>query len=673
MTTPAHTATTVPNTTRPWRNRVVALGAALLLALVLGILAPGLMNGIDERTGAWAWRLAATIANTAAGEERRVVVVDINEESLARIGAWPWSRQRMAELLDKLAAAGAGPVAFDVVFPDTRPDDAILAASLKRHPAVLAQIFSLDSAVPAAGQLQGALAGIACSQPLSEATGFIGNAPQLQAAAGHITPRIAPDGAVRKLPALICQAGQAYPALGLATLIRAAEAQDGFRLTPQRGILDPAWRLVHPALPGAGVPIDGDGDIRLSYRLPRQAFISIPAADVLEGRAPAHLLRGALVLVGATAFGLGDVVPTPHGGAVGGVEVHAQFISALLDDRVPYQPNGAQTIGWLAALLGVGLCLLVAAGAYQLPGRTTTRQPLPAWALPLIALGYVGLLLATHVGLLLAYNLWFGWSGPASLVIFAGLSLAVVEHARSRFERERLYGNLAAYLPAPVAREIAFNEVSGAIEAERREISVLFADIRNFSAYCEGRPPDETAALLQAFFTTTARVIKAHGGVIEEFVGDAVMAIWNAPTPCADHPARAFAAANALHEECSHLFPEIPPPGLEPLAVGIGLEVGDALVGSFGPAERRTHAALGETVTVASRLTAMTGELAYPILIGEKATERLNRPDAQAANPGIISLGSFLLEGLRRPRQVYAVMAEQEKSAEVIPLRSQRA
>ncbi len=659
----------------PWRNRWLALAAALLAALALKGLAPGLFEGIDERSGEWAWRLAA---GAAGGEERRVVIVDIDEGSLARVGAWPWSRQRMAELLDKLSAAGAGPVAFDVVFPDARPGDAALAASLKRHPAVLAQIFSLDNVTPAAGQLQGAMAGVGCVPPVPEAAGFIGNTPALQAAAGHITPRIAPDGAVRKIPALVCRDGQAYPALGLATLMQATGARDGFGLFPGAGLLEPAWRLSHPVLPGAGIPLDRGGDIRLSYRLPRQAFISIPAADVLEGRAPVHLLRGAWVLVGATAFGLGDVVPTPHGGAVGGVEVHAQFISALLDDRLPYSPNGAGAIGLGLALLGGALCLLVAAGARRMPAPESGRRhpvQLPVWALPLAATLFTLLLLAVHVGLLLGRNLWLGWSWPAGFVLFAGMLLAAVEHARTRFERERLYGNLSAYLPAPVAREIAFNEVTGAIEAERREISVLFVDIRNFSAYCEGRPPDETAALLQAFFTTASRVIKAHGGVIEEYVGDAVMAIWNAPTPCPDHAVRAFAAGNALIEACGRLFPEIPPPGLEPLAVGVGLETGEALVGSFGPADRRTHAALGETVTVAARLTAMTGELAHPLLVGEKAAERLAAHAASPDLPHLVSLGSFLLEGLRRPRQIFGIGVDDARQAEpatVVPLMARR-
>jgi adenylate cyclase len=243
--------------------------------------------------------------------------------------------------------------------------------------------------------------------------------------------------------------------------------------------------------------------------------------------------------------------------------------------------------------------------------------------------------------------LWLGWAAPAVFTVVGGVLLAAAEYARARFERERLYGNLASYLPEPVAAEIAFREPTGIIDAQRQEVTVLFADIRNFSAYCEGRPPEEAAALLHAFFTTATRVVEAHAGLVEEFVGDAVLAIWNAPEPCPDHAAKALDAARELQNETAALFEQPPPAGLEPLALGIGIETGNALVGSFGPARRRTHTVLGETVTVAVRLQGLTVDLAQPIVVGEQAAKRLPKDV-------VIPLGSFLLEGLRTAREVYA-------------------
>lgn len=646
---------------------------AALCVLALNALAPGLLRNVEERAGDMLWRLGAASngerSNMAGNvyfapasapadeEERRLIVVDIDEASLAKLGPWPWPRERLAELSRRLAALGAGTQVYDVVLPEARSGDAALAAEFARHPhqVVLAQIFSLDPAVPAAaGQLQGALkAGApACGPPLPQAIGFIANTPALASvngiAAGHVTPRIAPDGAVRHLPALICFQGRVYPTLGLAALLKAAGADPAWTLAPGSGWLDPDWRLTHPALPGIAVPLDDNGDVRLSYRLPRRAFASVSAADVLSGQAPADLFRGAWVLIGATAFGIGDAVPTPHGGAVGGLEVHAQFISALLDGRLPHTPRAAPVLLFLLGLAGAAVLLLA------------TRAPhLPVLGLPLAGALLAGALFALVAYLLLGQHLWLGWAAPAAFYALAGVLLAAAEHARTRFQRERLYVNLASYLPAPVAAEIAFREPSGVIEAQRREVTVLFADIRNFSAYCEGRPPEEAAFMLHAFFTAAARIVEAHRGLVQEFTGDAVMAVWNGYNECPDHTARSLAAARELQLHASELFMQPPPPGLAPLALGVGIETGRALVGFFGPARRRTHAALGETVTIAARLQALTADLAEPILLGEGAAKHL-------AADAVKSLGSFLLEGLRRPHVVYAPASASGSARQVV-------
>ena len=633
----------------PWWLRVAAIVLAAACMFAVNALAPSLSRSVEERAGDMLWRLGVDFGvddgetALADGRERRFVVVDIDEASLAKLGPWPWPRTRLAELSRRIAALGAGTQVYDVAFPESRPGDSVLAAEFARHPVVLAQIFSLDPVSPAgAGRLQGALktGEPVCGAPLPQAVGFIGNTPALTSvegiAAGHVTPRIAVDGTVRHLPALVCYQGRAYPALGLAALVKSAGVEPAWKLSPGSGWFDADWRLTHRALPGISVPLDGNGDVRLSYQLPRRAFVSVSAADVLSGQAPAELFKGAWVLVGATAFGIGDAVPTPLGGAVGGVEVHAQFISALLDGRLPHTPRAAGVLLLLLGIAGAAGLLLVARSVRM-----------PVLGLPLAGVMLAALLFGFDAYLMLARHLWLGWASTAAFYVLAGVLLAAGEHARARFQRARLYDNLASYLPAPVAAEIAYRESSGSIDAQRREITVLFADIRNFSAYCEGRPPEEAAALLHAFFAIAARVVEAHGGLVEEFTGDAVMAVWNAPHDCPDHTARALAAGRELQTQAGQLFVQPPPPGLEPLALGIGIETGRALVGFFGPARRRTHAALGETVTVASRLQGLTADLAQPILLGEGAAAHL-------AAGEVTSLGSFLLEGLRRSHLVYA-------------------
>ena len=623
---------------KPWPARAFALGLALLVVLLVRGLFPGGLRAIDERSGDFLWRTFPSQT-----QERRVIVVDIDEASLAEIGPWPWPRERLANLSAKLAALGAGTQVFDIVLPDPRPGDELFAVEISRHPVVLSQIFVLgqEEAVTA-GKLQGALLSPACGNPLPQARGFIGNAPALIAGAGHISPRIDQDGAVRRLPALVCYDGQVYPALGLAALLKAAAAAPALTLAPGAGWLAPAYQLSHEALPGIVIPLDRNGDMRLSYGLARGSFISVPAADVLAGRAPAEFFRGAMVLVGATAFGISDAVPTPHGGAVGGAEVHAQFIAALLDGRLPFTPQGASAIQLLQAAFAACVLLLL----------TTRRSRLPAVSLPLAGLALAFFMFVAHGRALLASHLWLGWADPALFSLCAGLLLGVAEHARIRLERESLFRNLSSYLPAAVAADIAFREPSGVIDARRCDITVLYADLRNFSAYCEHLPAEDAAALLHAFFTLVDRVVHDHGGSVEEYAGDAVMAIWQA-TP--QEVTLALRAAAGILAQGSAILPA-PPPGLEALGIGIGIETGSALVGSFGPARRRRHTALGKTVTIATRLQSLTGELAEAIILGPAAAALL--PEA-----GLIPLGEFLLEGLHHPRNIFA-FHPQDKGAE---------
>lgn len=454
-------------------------------------------------------------------------------------------------------------------------------------------------------------------------------------------------------------------------------------LVLQRGAspLDAPWILSgrNQALPA--IPLDENGDIRIPWRLHPQSLISLSAADVLTDRIPAGLLNNAWVLVGSSAFGLHDAIATPFEGAGAGLQVHAQLITAMIDGQIPARPRVAPAYRLVMALLGVALLVIMA----------RERKRFPVYLVPVVTVVWGVILWGLHSLLQVKASLWLGWADPALFVGLSGLSMGILEHARSRVDRDRLYTHLSSYLPAPVAEALAQQSPSSAIRAGKRQVSVLFADIRNFSAYCEVRPPDEAAAVLHAFFSTATRVIEAHGGVIESFQGDAVFAVWNSEgksaQPSAEsmtfdfvadtfelesdqtsvnlhwglagnlrssrrrgkpsHAQLALDAAISLQQAIQGVLPDPAPAGLEPLALGIGVETGPAMSGSFGLASRRTHMVMGRTVTIASRLVAMTADLGHPILVGEGLA-------AQVGGIGLKSMGTFLLDGLRVPHHVYA-------------------
>lgn len=632
---------------RPWLARCVALVlAALLFAALLPWVAPGLRQ-LEEQSSDRVWRITASTQ-----PERRVVLVDIDDASLAEIGPWPWSRQTIAELTQKLDAQGVGLKLFDVVFPDERPGSAqlsrALAARSSESPSVLSQVFALrNESHLRSGELGGALPGIGCQAPAVPAQGYVANTPGLHALAGHITPTLDPDGAVRRMAALACMDERSYPALALAGVAALGGSGVPMRMQPGQGLWGPAWTIELPSLPGLKVGVDAQGQIRVPYGVARSAMVSVSAVDVLRGKVEPGLLNGAWVVVGASAFGLADVVPTALGGAVSGAEVHLQLLVGLLDAAVPFTPRAAPWLQGIYTALAVLGMLALAGGAPLQRRQRVLLLPLAAACAAVMAYGL-------HAWVLVAQGAFVGWTDAALAIVLAGALLAFGEQARSLAEKKRIYQNLASYVSAPVAQQIALSEPSGEIQARRCEVTVLSADLQNFSRYCEACEPEDAAQVLHQFFTTASAIVEAHGGMVEEMVGDSLLAVFNGERPCADHALAALAAARELWQRCTEQLPNTQGLGLEPLGLGVGLESGAVMIGSFGPAGRRVHTVLGQTVTIALRLRALTPDLAYPLLMGQGLAQRLGVQD-ESEHLAIKPLGSFLLQGLLRPGHVYTL------------------
>lgn len=615
---------------------------SVLIAALLNTLAASWFTALEERVGDWIWHSSAR-----QSEERRVIIVDIDERSLAEVGAWPWSRATQAKLIQALAGAGVREQIFDVVFADPQPDDAILAQAIQKHRPVLSQIFALDKNAPTSGKPAAPLDWTSCPSPFEQAQGYIANAGSVLASpspanplvVGHITPRVASDGVLRHVPAIVCWENRAYPALALATLMQATGEKN---LSIERGgWWEAPWMLTGSQQMVGKIPLDERGDLRIPWRLHPHSFISLSAADVLNGRMhqslPADILSGAWVLVGSSAFGLKDSIATPFSGVEAGVLAHAELMTALVDNNTPYTPRIAPYLEVLAALCGAAVLVLL------LKWR---RLRFPAPLLPLAALGWSGLLVLLHALLLVSTGVWIAWANAVIFTLLLGASMGILAHITSRWDRDRLYSHLSSYLPAPVAAALALQSPSGAIKARIEQVSVLFADIRNFSAYCETRPPEETAAVLHSFFSVATRIVEEQGGIIESFQGDAVFAVWNSGN-APNHSLHALQAAINLQVAMDDVLPDPAPAGLEPLSLGIGVETGPAMAGSFGPANRRTHMVMGRTVTIASRLVEMTADLAHPILVGEGLAGHIG-------GAGLESMGTFLLDGMRTPHHIYA-------------------
>ena len=639
-----------------WLYALASALAVALMAAVSAVWAPQLLHW-EERLASRTWALANQDAT-----ERRLVVVDIDEKSTQALGPWPWPRERVATLLSGLDAYGVNLKVVDVLFDGAQDaaQDQKLADALKAGaPTVIAQLFALSpDAQVKSGALTGALTGTlaATAKPavcgpgaastFTPAYGFMAPQPllaQSSVGVGHITPTLDTDGSIRRVPSLVCFEGKAYPSLAVAGLAAATGAQPVVRANKPGLFESSAPQTIDVG--GLQLPVDAQGQLRVSYQMPRAGFASVSAVDVLQGKVPQSLLKGAWVLLGSTAFGGGDAVPTPQGGAVGGVEVHAQLMSAALDGRTPFVPAWAPLWPLATGLLA----LLVLVLSLRASGAKA------AWVVPLVAVATGGVIFGAHAWLLLGMHQWLGWGQPVLFLALVASLLTATEMLRVRTERERLFENLSSYLPESAARRVAFEGPSAQVVAETREATVMLVDLRNFSAYCEERAPEDAATVLHLFYTTLDRIVTEHGGVVEQMVGDGLTAVWNGSSPCNQHAKKALQAAEVIWIEAVAQLPKVASRKTPPLDIGIGIETGPVMVGSFGPARRRVHTVMGEAVSVAARLESLTAELGYPVLIGPKAQAQAECAEAQ-------KIGDFLLAGMRTPRTVYALQIQVDPS-----------
>ncbi len=686
-------------TLHPWAYKLMGVFLAALTLLALGLWTPKTFQGLDEKSDALTWNLPH-----AAHPERRLVIVDIDEKSVQALGAWPWSRSTMSQLVTALNDYGVGLKVFDVVMPDAKEGDVLLQNALRSGaPSVGGQIFSIDPSVSVqGGVLAGAEASTPCSASTQNAFGFIANAPGVAnsfASVGHLTPVIDPDGAVRKVPAWLCFEGQSYPALSVASLMQLGQGAEDLKKSSSgaywlkgRAAGEAPWTLKFKSMPEFSLPLNEQGQIRVSYRLSRSDFVSLSAVDVIEHKVPKELLGGVWALVGSTAFGAGDAIPTPHGGAEGGLEVHAQLISAALDEATPFTPIGSTTLQGL--VLVASLLLMVALAGFSSPKKVSGEQQWHQreWLIVVLPFAGLGLVLgfyALHAVALLEFNYWIQWSWSASVVALATLVLSAEHLAQLRWQRTRLFENMSRFMSESVAQEVALSAESEEVLARQSQVIVMSANLRNFDRFCASQSPELSAKLLHQYLFMMNKEVQAIGGELQHIQGTEVLAVWREATEdavlarIAHLPQTLWTQSqnwlyawahteteNLRLEQASKANADLSSEGLVPtsfisdtirlgreLELEMGIEQGLALVGSMGPSQRRVNAVLGEPVQVAHALRAMCSDLAYPALMGPTLVKCLSdRAHLEGAfeTRQLIKLGDFMLSGLTESRVVYA-------------------
>jgi adenylate cyclase len=592
------------------------------------------------------YRLRLTMPGTV---DDRIVILDIDEKSLdpRALGRWPWGRDKIVGLLQKLLDKhGVAIIGFDVVFaePDEssglpvletlartklkeigpfqaalnelRPQldhDALFAKFIKGRPIVLGYYFSSEDnavqsgSIPAPVLPAGTFSGRAIE--FTSWKGYGGNLPEFQeniANAGHFNPMVDEDGVSRRVPMLAEFRGSYYESLSLAmvrVLLNYPKVVPGFPSDRfiNRGYPGLEWLEVGPLR----IPVDENVSTLVPYRGPKGSFPYISLSDVWFDRVPTEKLKGKIALIGASAPGLFDLRSSPVAKVLPGVEIHANLIAGMLDRTIKQKPPyvlGAEVI--LLLVGGVALSILV-----------PFLSPLRATLVSLLALMMIA-------GLNLAVWNWADLVLPlaASLLMTVGLfalnmSYGYFVESRSKRQFTELFGQ---YVPPELVDKMAEDPEKYNMEPRSAELTILFSDVRGFTSISEALSPGDLREYINEYLTVMSTIIRStYKGTLDKYIGDAIMAFWGAPVDDREHARNGVLAALDMQRECIALNEKFASRGWPQLKIGVGVNSGGVRVGDMGSAVRRAYTVMGDPVNVASRLEARTKYYGVGILVGE--------------------------------------------------------
>ncbi len=633
------------------KKHALLIGLGLLaVVFFLGDAAKFYRLGFVQFTDAklYDYRMRLTMPHTA---DDRIVILDIDEKSLKQEGRWPWGRDKLAALMDKLFDHyGVAVVGFDVVFAEKdtssglnvlqelgrkqfkevaqfqsvlsqiKPDleyDTLFANKLKRRNVVLGYYFSNSEGgapVSTSGALPQAVfpAGSFKGRPINfiKWDSYGANLPELQesaATAGHFNPIVDFDGVVRRIPMIVEHNGSYYESLSLAvvrTVLGSPKLVPGFATGQNKDYGGLEWLALESAQGDLIIPVDGDVSALVPYRGARGTFRYISAADVLRERSPMTELQNKIVLVGTSAPGLMDMRTTPVGEVYPGVEVHANMISGILNQNVKQNPPyvlGANVI--LLLLIGVALSAILPLLS-PLRGMLVTLGAMTAdiilnkslWEYGNIALPLAGGILLILA--LFALNMTFGY------------------FVESRAKKQ-ITGLFGQYVPSEVVDEMAEHPEHVSMEGESREMTILFSDVRGFTTISEGLEPKELSLLMNEFLTPLSRIVYKQRGTIDKYMGDCIMAFWGAPLADERHAYNAIVAGLEMQRTLAELQPHFKERGWPEIRIGVGINTGRVSVGNMGSEVRVAYTVMGDAVNLASRLEGITKEYGAQVLVGE--------------------------------------------------------
>ena len=599
-------------------------------------------------------------------------IVDIDEESLSKIGQWPWPRTTVRDLLVKLASEGAAVVAFDILFaePDRTSveeiekrlpasqanllkaatagqptNDQAFAAALKQTPSVLS--VSLEQRTKTSFQAKAGFA-IAGQNPRPFIVDYAGATKNLavldEAAHGLGAFNWMPDRdqIVRRV-ALIYRIGDTLVPSLAAEALRVAQGATTYVLKASNAngesALGQSTGLNHIRIGRVEIPTDSSGAVYLRFRhFNRAAYI--PAWKVLAGEVPKDAIDGRIILLGTSAPGLLDLRASPLDASIPGVEIHAQVIEQLLTKRFLTRPDYALALEQFIILaLGIMLALL-------LP-RVTAKI---AVAVGLFTMGLV----LTGGWIAFRYaSLLFDPTFPA--LVLGCLTAAITSYVYHGVEAQRgqIRNAFSQYLSPVVIQEIIAHPDRLKLGGEERELTLMFCDVRNFTSISQDLSAVDLTTFINELLSPLTEIILEHRGTIDKYLGDAIMAFWNAPLDDPDHAAHACHAALKMATKMAELNAtwrsraEAEKRPFKRVDIGMGLNTGQCCVGNLGSTYRFDYSAIGDNVNITSRFEGLTKIYGVPAVVGQRSLA-----------PGIaaLELDMVAVKGRTRPTPIFTLV-----------------
>jgi len=624
----------------PFKIGCLAILAACLVFYTFGNHKPALLTALDNRVADAMFRWRGPVKTTGS-----VVIIDIDEKSLREIGQWPWPRNIVAQLIRRILDEEPRVVGLDIVFAEQdRTSPIRYVDELQRifnvklpslNPAVAPEMLNHDLALGRAVAAGPTILGYAfqlyddglkvpqdlpfpsCRINVHPATTPFRDLALIKAYRGvlnimdvaqgrsegffNVFPD--PSGTIRKVPLLMMLDDIPYPSLAL-EMYRVGMDQNDIAIHASHQVKTPETGLLGIAVGERYIPTDDNGQLAVNFRGPAKTFPYLPAVDILLGQ---HrlALKDKYVLIGGSASGLFDLVATPFANLYSGVEVHASIIDNMVAGD-PFSHDIFSEIGWTYALIIVGGILLSFILSYSGP-----------------LLGGLGGLLIIAAALFGNYQLFFlkqtlvGVVYPFLSFLLIFLAVSVGNYFYEGREKSFIRGAFGHYVSPRVVSQLIDNPAKLSLKGEQKNLTVVFSDIRGFTTISEQMSSEQLSIFMNEYLTTMSNCIIDHGGTVDKFIGDAIMAIWGAPLDDRDHAIHALQAAMNMMAQLKETRQDYARRGLPVIDIGIGINTGMMSVGNFGSHARFDYTVMGDNVNLASRLEGANKDYGTHVIISE--------------------------------------------------------